>query len=85
MSTRKIKAALSKKGIPFIKVECLRSNGNSTITEWFIEVTEGTKRDLIAAAKGSLNEDDFRYPGGDLENVIEWVDCLPSLKGNANV
>lgn len=85
MSTRKIKSALSKKGIPFIKVECLRGNGDTTITEWFIEVTEGTKRDLIAAAKGSLNEDDFKYPGGDFENVFEWVECLPNLKGNTNV
>lgn len=81
MSTRKIKSALNKKGIPFIKVDCQRGDGNISVTEWFVEVTEETKRDLITASNGVLTEDDFRYPGGDLENVYEWVDCLPSLKG----
>ena len=50
MSTRKIKSALNKKGIPFIKIEWVRPDFHCE-SEWFIEFTEGTKRDLIEASK----------------------------------
>lgn len=83
MSTRKIKAALNKKGIPFIKIEWVRPDACCE-SEWFIEFTEGTKRDLIEASKkddeGALTEDHFKYPGGDAEAVMEFIDELPSLK-----
>ena len=50
MSTRKIKSALNKKCIPFIKIEWVRGNAECE-SEWFIEFTEGTKRDLLEASK----------------------------------
>lgn len=87
MSTRKIKSALSKKGIPFVKIEWVRGNAECE-SEWFIEFTEGTKRDLIEASKkddqGTLSMDHFKYPGGNSEYVMEFMDELPSLKGNNN-
>lgn len=83
MSTRKIKSALNKKGIPFIKIEWVRGNSECE-SEWFIEFTEGTKRDLIEASKkdsdGELTADHFNYSGGNAEYVMEFVDELPSLK-----
>ncbi|RKG33770.1 hypothetical protein [Acinetobacter tianfuensis] len=79
MSTRKIRSQLSKKGIPFMKIDMQRGNAYCE-TEWFVELTEGTKRDLIAASKGELSEDDFSYPGGNLENVFDFLESLPSLK-----
>ena len=84
MSTRKIKSALNKKGIPFIKIEWIRGNAECE-SEWFIEFTEGTKRDLLEASKrdgeGELTKDHFSYPGGNAEYVMEFIDELPSLKG----
>lgn len=80
MNTRKIKSLLNKKGIPFIKINVQRGNAVCE-TEWFIEFTEGTIRDLIAASNGELSKDDFRYPGGDAENAAEFIEMLPSLKG----
>lgn len=79
MSTRKIKSELSKKGIPFMKIDMQRGNSYCE-TEWFIELTEGTKRDLIAASKGELSKNDFSYPGGNLENVFDFLESLPNLK-----
>lgn len=74
MSTRKIKSALNKKGIPYVKIE------------WFIEFTEGTKRDLIEASKrdgeGELTADHFDYSGGNAEAVMEFIDELPNLRGS---
>ena len=82
MSTRKIKSALNKKGIPFIKIEWVRGNSECE-SEWFIEFTEGTKRDLLEASKkdgeGELTQDHFEYAGGNAETVMEFVDELPSL------
>ena len=84
MSTRKIKSALNKKSIPFIKIEWVRGNSECE-SEWFIEFTEGTKRDLLEASKkdaeGELTKDHFSYPGGNAEYVMEFIDELPSLKG----
>lgn len=84
MSTRKIKSALNKKGIPFIKIEWIRGNAECE-SEWFIEFTEGTKRDLLEASKrdgeGELTKDHFSYAGGNTECVMEFIDELPSLKG----
>lgn len=84
MSTRKIKSALNKKGIPFMNIEWVRGNSECEC-EWFIEFTEGTKRDLFQASKkddeGELTADHFNYPGGNAEAVMEFIDELPSLKG----
>ena len=84
MSTRKIKSALNKKNIPFIKIEWVRGNAECE-SEWFIEFTEGTKRDLIEASQkdneGELSMDDFKYSGGNAENIAEFLEMLPSLKG----
>ncbi|HRA28956.1 MAG TPA: hypothetical protein PLT61_05320 [Acinetobacter johnsonii] len=84
MSTRKIKSALNKKGIPFIKVEWVRGNAECE-SEWFIELTEGTKRDLLEASKkdskGELTADHFKYSGGNAEAVMEFIEELPSLRG----
>ncbi|ENW00189.1 hypothetical protein F938_00833 [Acinetobacter bereziniae LMG 1003 = CIP 70.12] len=84
MSTRKIKSALIKKGIPFINIEWVRGNSECE-SEWFIEFTEGTKQDLFEASKkegkGELTTDHFNYPGGNAETVMEFIDELPSLKG----
>ena len=84
MSTRKIKSALNKKGIPFIKIEWVRGNAECE-SEWFIEFTEGTKRDLLDTSKkdgeGELTVDHFNYAGGNAEAVMEFIDELPSLKG----
>lgn len=80
MSTKKIKSALNKKGIPFMKIDMQRGNAYCE-TEWFVELTEGTQCDLITLSNGELSKDDFRYPGGNLEDALEWIDCLPSLKG----
>lgn len=84
MSTRKIKSELKKKGIPFVRIEWVRGN-NECECEWFIEFTEGTKRDLIEASKkdseGELTSDHFNYAGGNAEYVMEFIDELPSLKG----
>lgn len=86
MSTRKIKSALNKKGIPFIKIEWIRPDACCE-SEWFIEFTESTKRDLIEASKrdgeGELTQDHFNYPGGNAEYVMEFIDELPSLKRGA--
>lgn len=83
MSTRKIKAALNKKGIPFIKITWVRPDSNCP-SEWFIEFTEGTIRDLIEASKkdneGELSTDDFKYSGGDIDNITEFLEMLPCLK-----
>ena len=84
MNTRKIKSALNKKSIPFMGIDVQR--GNSVCeTEWFIEFTEGTKRDLLEASKkdgeGELTKDHFEYSGGNAETVMEFIDELPSLKG----
>lgn len=85
MSTRKIKSALNKKGIPFIKIEWVRGNAECE-SEWFIEFTEGTKRDLLEASQkdneGELSMDDFKYSGGNTENIAEFLEMLPSLKGS---
>ena len=85
MSTRKIKSALNKKGIPFIKIEWIRGNAECE-SDWFIEFTEGTKRDLLEASKrdgeGELSMDDFKYSGGNTENIAEFLEMLPSLKGS---
>lgn len=84
MSTRKIKSALNKKCIPFIKIEWVRADAHCE-SEWFIEFTEGTKRDLFEASKkdieGELTADHFNYSGGNAEAVMEFIDELPSLKG----
>lgn len=84
MSTKKIKSALNKKGIPFIKIEWVRGNAECE-SEWFIEFTEGTKRDLFEASRkdadGELTPDHFNYSGGNAETVMEFIDELPSLKG----
>lgn len=86
MSTRKIKSALNTKGIPFIKIEWVRGNAECE-SEWFIEFTEGTKRDLLEASKkdieGELTADHFNYSGGNAEAVMEFIDELPSLKGSS--
>lgn len=50
-------------------------------TEWFVEFTEGTIRDLIAASHGELSKDDFAYCGGNSENITDFLEALPSLKG----
>ena len=85
MSIRKIKSALNKKSIPFIKIEWVRGNAECD-SEWFIEFTEGTKLDLIEASKkdneGELSMDDFKYSGGNAENIAEFLEMLPSLKGS---
>ena len=48
--------------------------------------TEGTKLDLIEASKkdneGELSMDDFKYSGGNAENIAEFLEMLPSLKGS---
>ena len=84
MSIRKIKSALNKKGIPFIKIEWIRGNYECE-SEWFIDFTNETKRDLIEASKkdgeGELTADHFNYSGGNAECIMEFVDELPSLKG----
>lgn len=80
MNTRKIKSVLNKKGIPFMRIDVQRGNAVCE-TEWFVEFTEGTICDLISASNGELSKDDFHYPGGDAENVAEFVEMLPSLKG----
>ena len=83
MSTRKIKSALNKKSIPFIKIEWVRGNSECE-SEWFIELTDGTKRDLLEASKkdskGEITADHFDYSGGNAETVMEFIDELPSLK-----
>ncbi|MCO8088194.1 hypothetical protein [Acinetobacter indicus] len=83
MSIRKIKSALNKKGIPFIKIKWVRPDLHCE-SEWFIEFTEGTKRDLIEASKkdgeGELTADHFNYSGGNADEVMEFIDELPSLK-----
>jgi hypothetical protein len=85
VSTRKIKSALNKKGIPYVKIEWVRPDSFCE-SEWFIKFTEGTKRDLIEVSKrdgeGELTADHFDYPGGDAEAVMEFVDELPNLKGS---
>ena len=84
MSTRKIKSALNKKGIPFINIEWVRGNSECE-SEWFIEFTEGTKQDLFEASikdgVGELTAAHFNYSGGNAESVMEFIDELPSLKG----
>ena len=84
MSTRKIKSALNKKGIPFMKIEWVRGDSQCE-SEWFIKFTEGTKRDLLEASKkdgeGELTKDHFEYSGGNAETVMEFIDELPNLKG----
>ncbi len=84
MSTRKIKSALNKKCIPFIKIEWVCGNAECE-SEWFIQFTEGTMRDLIEASQkdneGELSMDDFKYSGGNAENIAEFLEMLPSLKG----
>lgn len=84
MSTKKIKSALNKKGIPFIKIEWVRGNAECE-SEWFIQFTKGTMRDLIEASQkdneGELSMDDFKYSGGNAENIAEFLEMLPSLKG----
>lgn len=84
MSVRKIKSALNKKRIPFLSIDWVRGNLECE-SEWFIEFTDGTKRDLLEASKkdseGVLTLDHFNYAGGNAEVVIEFIDELPSLKG----
>ena len=42
-------------------------------------------RDLIEASQkdneGELSMDDFKYSGGNAENIAEFLEMLPSLKG----
>lgn len=83
MGKRKIKSLLNKKGIPFIKIDWVRPDAHCE-SEWFIEFTDGTIRDLIEASKkdeeGELSIDDFKYSGGNAECIAEFLDMLPSLK-----
>lgn len=82
MSIRKIRSSLKKKNIPFVKIEWIRPDAHCE-SEWFIEFTEGTKRDLIEASRkdgaGELTMEHFQYPGGNAEMVMEFIDELPNL------
>ena len=81
MSIRKIKAILAKKGIPFIEVRFVPGNWMGQ-NEWYFELSEETKIVLIEASKGTEDElelKDFLFMGGDMENVMDSLDLLPSL------